>query len=248
MAMSEIVQKIVDVISSDSGEPMAVSVTYPDDGAWHPTIAVFMDAPGMRESLYEFGRRLAGEGYRVVMPDLNHRHGRLLGWEASEVTPEVLGKISAMLGAMTDEGIQQDLDDALTTVELRDDEKLGTIGFCLGARAIYRTLMRFPDRFAVGATWHPSLLHTEPDPPYATAANLKQPVYIGIGTADQVQSIAMQQRFFDAVADLDHVEVVYFEGADHAFTWPTSPNYHEEAATVSWAKTTALFAQHLLPG
>ena len=102
-----------------------------------------------------------------------------------------------------------------------------------------------PDRFAVGATWHPSFLHVEPDPPYATAANLKQPLYIGIGTADQMQSIEMQQPFFDAVADLEHVEVVFFDGADHAFTWPNSPNYHEEAATVSWAKTTALFAEHL---
>ena len=80
---------------------------------------------------------------------------------------------------------------------------------------------------------------------YATAANLKQPLYIGIGTADQVQSIEMQQPFFDAVADLDHVEVMMFEGADHGFSWPTSPNYHEEAATVSWAKTTALFAANL---
>ena len=243
--MSDTVQKIVDVTSSSTGEPMAVSVTYPDDGQWHPTIAVFMDAPGMRESLYEFCRRLAGEGYNVVMPDLNHRHGRLLGWEASEATPEAKEKISAMLAVMTDEGIQQDLDDALTTVELGDDEQLGTIGFCLGARAIYRTLMRLPDRFAVGATWHPSLLHTEPDPPYETAAGLKQPVYVGIGTADQVQSIEMQQPFFDAVADLDHVEVVHFEGADHGFTWRTSPNYHAEAATVSWEKTIALFAANL---
>ena len=243
--MSDIVQQIVDVTSSDTGEPMAVSLTYPDDGAVYPTVVVFMDAPGLRESLYEFCRRLAGEGYRVVMPDLNHRHGRLLGWEVSEITPDVREKINAMLAAMTDAGIQQDLDDALTTVELADGEKLGTIGFCLGARAIYRTLMRFPDRFVVGATWHPSLLHTEPDPPYSTAADLQQPVYIGIGTADEVQSIELQQPFFYAVADLDHVEVAIFDGADHGFTWPTSPNYHEEAATVSWAKTTALFGSVL---
>ena len=243
--MSDISQQIIDVTSTDSGEAMAVSVTYPDDGQWHPTIAMIMDAPGMRESLYEFARRLAGEGYRVVLPDLHHRHGRLLGWEANELTPEAREKLGQVFNAMTDAGIQQDLDDALAAIELTDDEKLGTIGFCLGARAIYRTLMRLPDRFAVGATWHPSMLHTEPDPPYATAANLKQPLYIGIGTADQVQSIEMQQPFFDAVADLDHVEVMMFEGADHGFTWPTSPNYHEEAATVSWAKTTALFAANL---
>ena len=106
--------------------------------------------------------------------------------------------------------------------------------------------MRLPDRFAVGATWHPSLLVTETDDsPHLTAAQLAQPVYIGIGTADQVQSIELQQPFFDAVAPLRHVEVAIYDGADHGFTWPSSPNYHEQAATQSWDKTIALFAAHL---
>jgi len=154
-----------------------------------------------------------------------------------------------MLHSLTDDGIQADLDAALGAIDLGDDEKLGTIGFCLGARAIYRTLMRLPDRFAVGATWHPSFLADDGnDSPHLTAAELTQPVYIGIGTADRVQSIEMHQRFFDAVEPLEHIEVDIFEGADHGYTWPSSPNYHEVAATTSWAKTTTLFAAHLSQG
>jgi len=239
----DVTEEIIDAETADG--TMAVLVKYPADGNHYPTIAVFMDAPGIRQSIHDFTRRLAAEGYRVVTPDLHHRHGRMIGYEASEVTPERKAKISEMLGSMTDEQIQSDLDDALALIDLNADEKLGVLGFCLGARSMYRTLMRLPDRFVCGATWHPSMLHTDPDPPYATAADLKQPVYIGIGTADQVQSIEMQQPFFDAVAHLDHVEVIQFEGADHGFTWPLSPNYHEEAATTSWTKTMALFTNNL---
>jgi carboxymethylenebutenolidase len=200
----------------------------------------------MRESNHEFNRRLAAEGYRVVMPDLYHRHGRMLGWEADEATDETRAKVMEMLFSLTDDAIQSDLDDALAAIDLDPDEKLGTIGFCLGARAIYRTLMRLPERFVVGATWHPSFLADDgDDSPHLTAANLTQPVYIGIGTADQVQSIAMHQPFFDAVEALDNVEVEIFDGADHGYTWPNHPNYHEQAATTSWAKTTALFAASL---
>lgn len=239
-----IIEEIIDTETADG--PMAVLVKYPDDGQRHPTIAVFQDAPGIRQSIHDFTRRLAAEGYRVVTPDLHHRHGRMLGWEASEATDETRAKVREMLYSMTDDQIQSDLDDALALIDLDDDEKLAVLGFCLGAKAMYRTLMRLPDRFACGATWHPSMLVDDgPDSPHLSAGGLTHPVYIGIGTEDQVQSIEMQQKFFDAVADLDNVEVVHFEGADHGFTWPLSPTYHEAAATTSWDKTTALFATNL---
>lgn len=240
----DIIEEIIDVETTDG--PMAVSVKYPGDGQRHPTIAVFHDGPGMRESNHAFNRRLVAEGYRVVMPDLYHRHGRMLGWEASEANDETRAQVMKMLRSLTDDGIQSDLDAALEAIDLEPDEKLGTIGFCLGARAIYRTLMRLPERFAVGATWHPSFLADDgDDSPHLTAADLAQPVYIGIGTADKIQSIEMHQRFFDAVAPLPHVEVEVFDGADHGYTWPAGPNYHETAASRSWDKTIALFAANL---
>lgn len=240
----DITEEIIDTDTADG--PMAVSIKQPAGDGLHPTIVVFHDGPGMRESNHEFNRRLAAEGYRVVMPDLYHRHGRMLGWESADATDETRAKVMEMLYSLTDDGIQSDLDDALAVIDLEPGEKLGTIGFCLGARAIYRTLMRLPEQFVVGATWHPSFLaDDEPDSPHLTAAGLTQPVYIGIGTADNVQSIEMHQRFFDAVASLDHVEVEIFDGADHGYTWTSHSNYHEVAATTSWHKTTSLFATTL---
>lgn len=242
--MRNVTETIIDTDTPDG--PMAVAIAEPADGGPHRTIVVFHDGPGMRASNHEFNRRLAAEGYRVVMPDLYHRHGRMIGYMPSEVTDEIRAQIMMMLKSLTDDGIQSDLDAALAAVGVGDDEKMGTLGFCLGARAIYRTLMRLPDRFVVGATWHPSFLADDSDDsPHLSASNLTQPVYIGIGTADQVQSIAMHQPFFDAVEPLSNVEVEVFDGADHGYTWPDTPNYHEVAAASSWEKTTALFAQHL---
>ena len=131
----DVAEEIIDVETADG--PMAVSVKYPADGAWHPTIAVFHDGPGMRESNHVFNRMLAAEGYRVVMPDLYHRHGRMLGWESSEATDETRAQVMQMLLSLTDDGIQSDMDDALAAIDLGDDEQLGTIGFCLGAREKY---------------------------------------------------------------------------------------------------------------
>jgi carboxymethylenebutenolidase len=243
MPENDVVEDVVDA-STDDGE-MAVVVKTPT-GEARATVVIFQDAPGIRGSLHQFARRLAGEGYKVVMPDLHHRFGRMIGYEASEVTPEARAHITEMLQGMTDAQIQHDLDAALAATGSNAETGMGCIGFCLGARAVYQTLRRLPDAFAAGAMWHPSFLANDvPGSPHLTAATLEQPLFIGIGTADQVQSIEMHRPFFEAVEPLDHVEVKIFDGADHGYTWPTSPNYHGEAATVSWERTLALFAQNL---
>lgn len=107
-------------------------------------------------------------------------------------------------------------------------------------------MMRRPEQLVVGTVSHPSfLVDGEADSPHLSAAGLRQPIFVGIGDADQVQSIELQQRFFDTVAPLDQVEVEIFPGADYGFSWPEAPTYDESAATRCFERTKALFGQHL---
>ncbi|MDJ0768495.1 MAG: dienelactone hydrolase family protein [Ilumatobacter sp.] len=237
--------------TTDDGE-MVVVVKQPDGepaggGAW-PTVAIFIDAPGLRPATHEFMARLAEHGYRVVTPDLHHRNGRLLHFEPKDFAEDPSRReiVRGWIGSMTDDQIQHDFQCALRTVGVADDAKVGVIGFCLGARAVYRAMERHPDRVACGAGWHPSFLaDDEPDSPHLTAGGLDRPLYLGIGEADEVQSIAMHQRFLDAVADLPHVDVTTFPGADHGYTWPGYPSYDENAAETSWSKTLAMLESAL---
>lgn len=238
----ETAEEIIDA-STDDGK-MAVLVTQPTGAGEWPVVLLFIDAPGIRSATHEFASKLAAEGYRVVTPDLHHRQGRLLN--ALDTAPPEGTSIQEMvwgwIGAMTDEHIQHDADRGLAAAGVAADTPIVTIGFCLGARAVYRRLMA-DDRARAGAGWHPSFLaDDESDSPHLTAAELSKPLYLAIGDADKVQSIAMHQRFLDAVAPVDHVVVEIYEGADHGFTWPGFPNYDEAAATGAWAATTALFA------
>jgi carboxymethylenebutenolidase len=235
---------ILDVNTTDS--PMATAVTEPDRSGDWPVVAIFIDAPGMRPATFEFMDRLAGEGYRVITPDLHHRLGRMLHFEPKDFAsdPEARPTIMGWIAAMTDEQIQQDLDDALAAAGVPAGRPIAVIGFCLGARAAVKAMMRLPDRVVAGAGWHPSFLADgESDSPHLTAATIGQPLYLGIGDADQVQSIAMHQPFLDAVADLDHIDVTILPGADHGYTWPGYPTHDEAAAETSWAKTLGIFAE-----
>ncbi len=243
----QVTEEIIDTTSD--GEPMAVVVkkptAAPESGSW-PTVAIFHDAPAIRSALHTYAVDLAAEGYQVVIPDLYHRHGRMVGFEPSAVAadPDLQAQMGKLLYSLTDDGIQNDLDAGLEAAGVATDSPIAVLGFCLGSRAVYRSMMRMPDRVVAGAASHPSFMaDDEPDSPHLTAGDLTVPCYMGIGDADTVQSIAMHQRFFDAVAPLDHVEIEVFAGANHGYTWPDSANYHQVAAETSWAKTTALFRE-----
>ena len=206
-------------------------------------IVIFQDAPGIRPSLHAFASTLAEAGYEVALPDLWHRHGRLIGYEAADMAadPSKRAHLGELLATFDDDQVRMDFD-AAVAAKGWEQEPLAVIGFCMGARSVHRALTDRPDQVVAGAMWHPSFLADDSDSsPHVTAAGLGQPLYIGIGDADQVQSLAMHKRYLDAVADLDHVQLHVFAGADHGFTWPTSPNYHEEAATTSFAETTRIF-------
>ena len=154
-----------------------------DEGDW-PTVVMFHDGPGVRNATHVFAAKLAAEGYAVAVPDLYHRHGRMIGFEPEEraADPALVDRLWELLASLTDAGIQSDLDATLAALRIDPSERLGAIGFCVGARAAFRTLMRLPDQFAAGALWHPSFLaDDEADSPHLSAGALTRPLFIGIG-------------------------------------------------------------------
>ncbi len=234
--------------TTDDGE-MALVITEPADrpagGDGWPVVLVFIDAPGLRPATREYMTRLASYGYRVVTPDLHHRHGRLRYFEPADIAADrSRGQtIRGWIGSMTDDQIQSDAKCALIAADVDNATPFAAIGFCLGARGVYRAMQRNPDRVVCGAGWHPSfLVDDKADSPHLTAAGLTKPLYLGIGEADKVQSIEMHQRFLDAVVANPVVDVTTFPGADHGFTWPGYPTYNENAAETSWTKTLAMLS------
>jgi len=242
----ELLEEIIDVSTND-GE-MAVVVKQPAESGDHPTVVIFIDAPGIRTATHDFMRKLASAGYRVITPDLHHRLGRMIHLEPeqAQADPSLRAKVKDWIAAMTDEQIQHDVDQALAATGADEVAKLGTIGFCLGARGVVRAMTRLPDRVVCGAGWHPSFLADDADDsPHLTVDDITGELYLGIGDADQVQSIEMHQRFLDAADGKDNIDVVIWPGADHGFTWPGYATYDEAAANGSWDRTIAMFERCL---
>ena len=247
MSTHEVQESVLETVSD--GEPLAVPRMRPGDRGTYPLVVMFMDKPGIREALHVFGRRLAGHGYDVILPDLYHRHGRMIGYGPAEAAanPGAQDHMMMLLRSLTDDGIQNDLDAALDAVAADRPtgslEPAGCIGFCLGARAVFRTMMRLPGQFTAGAMWHPSfLVDGEPDSPHLTAGQLAGSLYAGFGEADRMMTVASMRPFIEAVSALgDRAVVDILPGADHAYTWPDAHTYNEAAAERAWSQTLALF-------
>ena len=129
-----------EVIEAESeGTATAVLRKRPAGTATAPTVVMFHDGPGIRGATHEFAINLASQGFEVLVPDLYHRHGRMLGWELHEreADPTIVDRLWELLGTLTDAGIQADLDDTLATAGVEAHRDVATIGFCVGARAVF---------------------------------------------------------------------------------------------------------------
>lgn len=242
----ELIEEIVDVGTADG--TMAVIRKRPRIGD-HPGVVMFHDGPGIRDATHTFARELARAGYDVVVPDLFYRHGRMIGYELHEreADPTLVDHLWELLESLDDRQIQDDLDVALAATGLDQNECLGTIGFCVGARAVFRTMMRQPELFVAGSMWHPSYLcDTEPSAPHRSAAGISGGLFVGIGADDRQQPVSAHQPFLAAISALDHTEVQIYAGADHGYTWRGWPSYNAAAANDSFVRTDALFQHHLI--
>src|SRR5471032_1587164 len=78
-------EQIVDIRTRDG--TMETFICCPERPGTYPAILFLMDAPGIREELYDMARRLATSGYYVMLPNLYYRAGR-----DTKYGPDVLEK------------------------------------------------------------------------------------------------------------------------------------------------------------
>ena len=108
-----------------------------------------MDAPGIRDELYDMARRLATVGYYVMLPNLYYRAGK-----DTKYGPDVLEKGSAeqarMRAVRTKMTIPPVMDDVAALIAFADTQKeskkgpVGTHGYCMSGPYSLAAAARFP--------------------------------------------------------------------------------------------------------
>jgi carboxymethylenebutenolidase len=229
--IEEIVQ-----IRTEAGA-METFTARPDSGRY-PAVILYMDAPGIREELYDFARRIAGEGYYVLLPDMYYRQGRLR-FDMSKMDDAMRKE---MFGAMSTLSNKLVMDDTrgmlafLSSAEGAKPGKRGCIGYCMSGQYVVSAAGTYPDDFAAAASLYGvGIVTTAADSPHLLAPRIKGELYLGFAGHDPY---VPDNVIPDLRATLDSCDVRYrldiWPGTEHGFCFPQRAAYAERAAEDVW--------------
>jgi len=238
---------------------MDAYVAHPDDGRAHALVVLFMDIWGLREELFGLVRRVAGEGYYCVVPNLFYREGRF------SYAPRNADGRTLSFDLLPDDvqremrGRAERLDrttlctDATAILEFCRREPVrdgpaGSIGYCMGGREAFFAAQEFPARFRATASLHGSRLATEAaDSPHRLIDRMRGEVYCGFAEFDRGAPPEVIGRIEEALRsnrDLTFKTQVH-PGARHGYALPDR-DVHDRAATeADWASIFAMFRRQL---
>ena len=225
-------------------------VMIPASGGPWPGVIFYMDAGGIRPAEIDMARRLADEGYVVLLPDLFYRYGPYGPLVPTEV---FAGDVRAILGPLmattgNDKAVE-DTEALLAYLGTRNDvagRKLGAVGFCMGGGMALAAAGAFPDRFAAVASFHGGNLATDaPTSPHLAAPEMKAEVYIAAAQNDGSYPPEMATRLETALAQAGVRYSTETYPAAHGWMKPDFPVYDHAAAERGWAEMGALFTRNL---
>lgn len=239
-------------IRTDDGV-METFICHPERGESYPTVLFLMDAPGIRDELYDMARRLATVGYFVLLPNLYYRAGR-----DTKYGPDVLQNGSAehqrMRAVRTKMTIPPIMKDIASLIAFADDHRaakkggaVGVHGYCMSGPYALAAAARYPDRIAAAASFYGTWLVSDAvESPHLNLAKAKGELYISCAEHDDLAPPAMVQELkalFDKSGNRGELEV--HMGVHHGFAFPQRWCYDRPAAERHWERLIALYRRRI---
>ena len=241
-------------VRTSSGTCDAALIHPSGKGRW-PAVILFSDAFGLRATMREMGKRLAADGYAVLVPNPYYRSTKAPGIKPDFDfgNPADRAKLDALLAPLTTDAVMQDsiayvrFLDAQASVDKK--AKMGVFGYCMGGPMTIQAAAANPSRIGAGASFHGGGLVTDkPDSPHLLVAKIKAQYYIGIAANDDDKQPEAKTRLAEAfhAANLP-AKIEVYDGCLHGWCikdMPLSagkPIYNEVQAERAWNELMALY-------
>lgn len=206
---------------------------HPPTGS-HPAVVIWPDAFGLRPSMRDIAKRLAAEGYSVLVPNPFYRVAKApVFQDASNFDfgdPAQRSTLTPLMGSINAEGAAER--DAAAFIAWLDaqpqvdrNKKVGTQGYCMGGALVVRTAAAVSNRVGAGASFHGGgLVTANPNSPHLLAPKIKARMYFGVAANDDAQQPDAKTTLKEAFeAAKVPAEVEVYPQAQHGWCVPDMP-------------------------
>jgi len=211
-------------------------------------VLVWPDIFGLRPAFRTMGKRLAENGYSVLVVNPFYRTQKAPTAEKGAATPipsllPLAQSLNATTHATDAKAFTAWLDQQPSVAKNR---KMGTQGYCMGGPMAFRTAAA-SDRIGAVASFHGGGLVTpNPDSPLTMAAKTKAQFLVAIATNDDMarpmEKDVLKDTFMKAGLS---AEVEVYANAAHGWCPPDSGVYNEGQAEKAWSRLIALYGKAL---
>ena len=233
---------------------------HPNTGS-HPGVIVWADAFGLRPAMVDIGKRIAAEGYSVLVPNPYYRMTQAPGIDMNGFSfsnQADMAKLRPLMGSITAAGAAEK--DAAAFVSFLDaqrpvntSKKIGAQGYCMGGPLVFRTLAAVPARMGAGGSFHGGGLVTDtPASPHLLIPKMQARLYIGIAGNDDQRQPDAKDKLKDAFAAAKVPAEIEGYKSLHGWCVPdmpadaSNPIYNKPDAEKAWAKLVALYKAALV--
>ena len=239
------------MVTTPDGQADAVLIHPAGRGAW-PAVLLWPDILGLRPVFREMGRRLAAQGYVVLVPNPFYRTRR-----APIVTGPVdfgdkaaVGKLMELKSTLTDARVDAD---TAAYIGFLDQQKqvdrrkgAGVQGYCFSGPYTFRAAALLPKRVKAAASFHGGGLVTkDPTSPHLLIPKAKANFLVAIAQNDDQKQPDAKDILKATFAAAKRPATVEVYPADHGWCVAGSQAYNEPAAERAWRELSRLYRQTL---
>jgi carboxymethylenebutenolidase len=246
-------------VKTPDGNSDAVLI-HPTTGSY-PGVLIWTDAFGLRPAFRDMGKRLAAEGYTVLIPNPYYRTTKAPGIskDLNFSDPTDRAKLTAVMSTVTAPGAAER--DAVAYIafldaqpSVRKSAKIGTNGYCMGGPLTMRTAAAVPDRVGAGGSFHGGGLVTDkPESPHLLVPKIKARYYFGIAESDDKTQPDAKDKLKAAFAAANKPALIeVYAGSIHGWCVPDMPSrdgvpiYNQPLAERAWSNLLSLYKTALV--
>jgi len=251
LAQSNVVEKDVTVKTAD-GNCDAVLFHPQGTGKW-PAVLIWPDIMGLRPAFRDMGRRLAAQGYTVLVPNPFYRSAKapVIGESFDFNNPEQRNRLFGYRAAMTNEGIDRDAIAYIAFLgaqaETDKTKRAGVQGYCMGGALCFRTAAAVPARIAAVGSFHGGngLVTAMPDSPHLLIPKTNAAFLVCQAQNDDASMPKVKDDLKAAFAAAGKAATVEVYHADHGWCVPGGAVYNQGEAERAWGNLTKLYQAQL---